>query len=438
MKKLFTGLLITGTLGWSTAQTNIEFEEHTLDNGLHVILHEDHSTPIVAVSVLYHVGSKNEVEGRTGFAHFFEHLMFEGSPNIERGEYMKIVQANGGALNANTSFDRTFYYEILPSNQLELGLWLESERMLQATVDSTGVETQREVVKEEKRLRIDNQPYGSFQEEIFAKAFPGSYYEIPPIGTMADLNAAEYSDFEDFYGVFYVPNNATLSIAGDIDPDETLEMIQKYFGGIPAGTREIPRPTEEPPALTQEVVDTVYDNIQLPGVFIGYRTPAQGTKEAYALDMLSNVLSDGQSSRMYKKIVDEEQLGVAVAAFPFSFEMAGLFINYGIVTQGVEAIALSAAMDAEIAKVREEKISEDEYQKVLNQLENDFVSSNGRMAGIAESLANYHVYFGDADLINTEIEKYREITPEYLQQIAKKYLVPSNRVVLYYLPKSES
>jgi predicted Zn-dependent peptidase len=437
MKKLLAGILATGTLGLANAQTNIEFEEHTLDNGLHVILHEDHSTPIVAVSILYHVGSKNEVPGRTGFAHFFEHLMFEGSPNIERGEYMKVVQANGGALNANTSFDRTFYYEILPSNQLELGIWLESERMFHATVDSVGVETQREVVKEEKRLRVDNQPYGSFQEEVFGNAFTNSYYAIPPIGTMEDLNAASYADFEEFYGTFYVPNNATLSIAGDIDPDQTLELIKKYFGTIPRGTKEIPRPTEAPPALTGEKVDTVYDNIQLPGVFVAYRTPAQGTKEAYAMDMLSTVLSGGQSSRMYKKIVDEEQMAVAVQAFPFSFEKAGLFINFGIVNQDTEASALASAMDSEIAKVRDNPITEKEYEKVLNQLENNFISSNGSMAGIAESLADYHVYFGDADLINTEIEKYREITPAYLQEIAKKYLVDANRIVLYYLPKNE-
>ncbi|MDZ7848549.1 MAG: pitrilysin family protein [Owenweeksia sp.] len=233
MKNLLALSLFMGMVGISLAQTNIEFEEYTLDNGLHVILHEDHSTPIVAVSVLYHVGSKNEREGRSGFAHFFEHLMFEGSPNIERGEYMKIVQGNGGALNANTSFDRTFYYEVLPSNQLELGLWLESERMLHATVDETGVETQREVVKEEKRMRIDNRPYMSFQENIFSRAYPDHPYEIVPIGTMEDLNAAEISDFTDFYETFYVPNNATLSIAGDIDVKETKEMIEKYYSGIP-------------------------------------------------------------------------------------------------------------------------------------------------------------------------------------------------------------
>ncbi|MEQ9262316.1 MAG: pitrilysin family protein [Owenweeksia sp.] len=437
MKKTLLSLLFLGAAQIAFAQANIKFEEYDLDNGLHVILHEDHSTPIVAVSVLYHVGSKNERPGRTGFAHFFEHLMFEGSPNIERGEYMNIVQSNGGALNANTSFDRTFYYEILPSNQLELGLWLESERMLQATVDNKGVETQREVVKEEKRLKIDNQPYMSFRAMMFEKAFEDHPYGHTPIGTMEDLNAAQIADFADFYKTFYVPNNATLSIAGDIDPDEAREMIEKYFGPISKGTKEIPRPNPAFEPLTKEFVDTVYDNIQLPGLFLGYRIPAQGTKDSYALQMLTTLLSDGQSSRMYKTLVDGEQLAVAVQAFPFAMENGGLFITLGITNMGVPLQDLKDGVDAEVQKVRNELISEKEYQKVLNQLENDFVSSNSTMAGIAESLANYHVYFNDADLINTEIEKYREITREDLKRVANTYLVSSNRVVLYYLPKKQ-
>lgn len=436
-KKLFS-LLLIGAFGSLQAQTKIKFEEYDLPNGLHVILHEDNSTPIVAVSVLYHVGSKNEKEGRSGFAHFFEHLMFEGSPNIDRGEYMNIVQSNGGALNANTSFDRTFYYEILPSNQLELGLWLESERMLQAKVDMEGVETQREVVKEEKRLRIDNQPYGSFQEKMFGAAFKGSNYEIPPIGTMEDLNAAEIADFTDFYETFYVPNNATLSIAGDIDIDQTKAWVEKYFGGIKAGTKEIPRPSTEPAPLNGPIVDTVYDNIQLPGVFIGYRTPKQGTKDAYAMDMLSTILSDGQSSRLYKSIVDDKQLGVVVQSFPFTLENAGLFITFGLANAGVDLGEFTSAIDAEIDLVTKELISERDYTKIQNQLESSFISRNGSMAGIAESLADYHVYLGDADLVNTEIKKYQSIDREYLREVAKKYLRPENRVVLYYLPNPEN
>lgn len=436
MRRFLSLALTTGLALGATAQTNIEFEEYELDNGLHVILHEDHSTPITAVSVLYHVGAKNEKEGRSGFAHFFEHLMFEGSPNIERGEFMKIVQGQGGALNANTSFDRTFYYEILPSNQTELGLWLESERMLQATVDMKGVETQREVVKEEKRLRIDNKPYMSFQEEIFGRAYPNHPYQIPPIGTMEDLNAAQIEDFEDFYKTFYVPNNATLSIAGDIDVDETKEWIEKYFGGIPRGTKEIPRPEPEFEVMKKEIVDTVYDKIQLPAIFIGYRMPPQGSDDAYALEMVNTLLSGGQSSRFYKSLVDEQQLGLQVVAFPYSLEEGGLFITLGIANMGVELSELKEGIDTQIEKVRNESISDREFQKVQNQAESNFINSNASMAGIAESLANYHVYFGDANLINTEIEKYRNVTKEDMMRVAKEYLKPSNRVLLYYLPES--
>lgn len=437
MRKLSTLILSLGLVYGALGQTNIKFEEYELENGLHVILHEDHSTPIVAVSVLYHVGSKNEKAGRTGFAHFFEHLMFEGSPNIERGEFMKIVQGNGGALNANTSFDRTFYYEILPSNQLELGLWLESERMFHATVDQKGVETQREVVKEEKRLRIDNRPYGSFLENVFAATYPDHPYEITPIGTMADLNAAKIEDFSDFYKTFYVPNNATLSIAGDLNPDEAKVMIEKYFGTIAKGTNEIPRPNPPVTLMEKEVVDTIYDNIQLPGVFLGYKMPQQGTKDTYALEMVTTLLSGGQSSRFYKTLVDEKQLGIAVQAFPFSLESGGLFITLGIANMGVDLQELKAGIDAEVKEVRDNLISEKEYEKVLNQLENDFITSNSTMSGIAESLANYHVYFNNTNLINTEIEKYREVTREDMQRVAQKYLVESNRVALYYLPKGQ-
>lgn len=436
MRNILTAILSLGFVSYGLAQTNIEFEEYDLDNGLHVILHQDHATPIVAVSVLYHVGSKNERSGRTGFAHFFEHLMFEGSPNIGRGDYMKIVQQNGGALNANTSFDRTFYYEILPSNQLELGLWLESERMLHATVDNQGVETQREVVKEEKRLRIDNQPYMSFQEKIFSAAFKGQPYEHTPIGSMEDLNAAEINDFSDFYGTFYVPNNATLSIAGDIDIEQTKKWIDMYFSSVPKGTKEIPRPNPSIELIQKEIKDTVYDNIQLPALFIGYKMPQQGTKDSYALEMLTTLLSAGQSSRFYKQLVDNQELGLAVQAFPFTLENGGLFITLGIANMGTDLKDLLSGIDVEIEKVRNSAISDKEYQKVLNQLENQFISSNSSVSGIAESLANYHVYYGDANLINTEIEKYREITPADMQRVANQYLNDNNRVVLYYLPKT--
>ncbi len=415
----------------------IEFVEYDLDNGLHVILHEDKSTPIVAVSVLYHVGSKNEDADRTGFAHFFEHLLFEGSENIGRGEFFKIVQGNGGVLNANTSFDRTFYYEVLPSNQLELGLWLESERMLHAKIDSIGVETQRGVVKEELKQRNENTPYGTILPEMFGHAFEKHPYRWTPIGDAEYLNQAKLEEFMEFYKVFYVPNNATLSIAGDISIPETKKMIERYFGEIKKGTKEIPRPDIVEPKKTAEVRDTVYDNIQLPAVVMGYHTPAQGEDDFYAMSMLAQLLSQGESSRFNKVIKDEKEKALFVGAFPLPTEDPGLALMFGIANMGVPVLELEEAMDVEVDKVKNELISEEEFQKLQNQVENDFISGNASVRGLAENLANYHVYYGDANLINTEIDRYMKVSREDIKAAANKYLNKENRVVLHYLPKAE-
>lgn len=419
-------------------QGNIKFTEYGLPNGLHVILHQDNTTPIVAVTILYHVGSKNEVEGRTGFAHFFEHLMFEGSPNIPRGEYFKITQSAGGTLNANTSQDRTFYYELLPSNQLELGLWLESERLFHLRIDSTGVETQRAVVKEERKQSYDNRPYGSLIEETMSHAYKVHPYKWTPIGFPQDINQATLQEFKDFHDTYYVPNNATLSIAGDIDIEATKKLVEKYFGDIPRGTKPLYRPSVVEPPQTAEVRDTVYDNIQLPAVIIAYHMPAQGTPDSYALSMLTTLLSDGESSRLSKSVVDKQQLGLQVMAFPFALEDPGLFLTFGLVNMGVSPDVLEKAILDEFEKVKTEEIGDVEFKKLQNKTENDFVTGNSTMAGIAENLANYHVYFGDANLINTEIDRYMKVTKEDLKRVANQYLTKENRVVLYYLPKSKA
>ncbi|MGV3656806.1 MAG: M16 family metallopeptidase [Chitinophagaceae bacterium] len=413
----------------------IQFEKYTLPNGLKVILHKDNSAPVVAVTALYHVGSKNEDTARTGFAHFFEHLLFEGSENIKRGEFDKYVTNAGGALNANTSQDRTFYYELLPSNQLQLGLWLESERMMHAKIEEIGVNTQREVVKEEKRQRIDNQPYGTILQEILKRAYKVHPYRWAPIGSLEHLNAAQLSEFIDFYKTFYVPNNCVLSIAGDFDMAQTKKLIEDYFGPIPRGTKEIPRPNVQEPPLAGEVRDVIEDNIQLPAVIQAYRAPKQGSDEYYAFQMLSTVLSGGPSSRMNKTLVDERQLAVAALSLPFFNEDAGLFINYAIANMGVNADALEKVVDSVVNNLKAEMITEQEFEKVRNQVRTQFVSSNATMAGIAESLANYEVYFGDANLINTELERYNKVTRQDILNVAKKYLNKDNRVALYYVPK---
>lgn len=440
MKSIIATLLFISTFAFTNfAQVNkIDFIEYDLDNGLHVILHQDRTTPIVAVSIMYHVGSKNELPNRTGFAHFFEHLLFEGSKNIGRGEFSEYVEEAGGVLNANTTQDRTYYYEILPSNQLQLGLWLESERMLHAMVENVGIETQREVVKEERRQRIDNQPYGSIIPEIFKRAFTQHPYKWPVIGYMDHLNAASEEDYTEFYDMFYVPNNAALVIAGDFEINDAKAYIEKYFGPIPKGTKELRFPNVKDDLLQEEIRDTIYDNITLPAVIQAYKAPKLNSDDYYAIDMVSRVLSRGESSRMYKNIVDEKEEAIQVFNFAYGLEDAGLSIVFGIVNMGVDPQVLEDSMDEEVENLKNELISEKEYQKLQNQIEASFVSSNSSMAGIASSLATYYTFYDkNTNMINEEIQKYQAVTREDIMAAAKKYLNKDNRVVLYYLPKSQ-
>ena len=425
------------TLSAKPAAAKISYTEYTMPNGLHVILQEDHSTPIVAVSVMYHVGSKNEDPARTGFAHFFEHLLFEGSDNIKRGEYMKYIQAAGGQLNANTTQDRTFYYEVLPSNQLELGLWMESERMLHAKIDTVGVETQRKVVKEEKKQRYDNTPYGQLINVIYENAYTTYPYRWSPIGKEQYIDQATLAEFMNFYKTFYVPNNAVLVISGDINVAQAKDLITKYYGDIPKGTRPIPRPTGAEPAQKAEKRVNFYDNIQLPAVIYAYHIPKQGTPDYYAIQLLTQLLSQGKSSRFEKEIVDKQQKAVQVASFDLGNEEPGLAIMLGIANMGTKPEDLEKSMSAEIEKVKKNGITEEEYKKLENQAENDFVEQNQKDLGVATNLATYYTFQGNADLINTELDKYKKVTKDDIKRVANKYLTKENRLVVYYLPMSE-
>ncbi|MEY4292481.1 MAG: hypothetical protein RL624_187 [Bacteroidota bacterium] len=440
MKLRFLSLLALGVAtlsNTSQAAEKIKFTEYDLPNGLHVILHEDHATPIVAVSVMYHVGSKNEKVGRTGFAHFFEHLLFEGSENIKRGEYMKLVQAAGGQLNANTSQDRTFYFESLPSNQLELGLWMESERMLHAKIDTIGVETQRKVVKEEKKQSYDNRPYGQLLKVVYENSFTEHPYHWTPIGYDKDLSEATIDEFINFYKTYYVPNNATLVIGGDIDPIKTKALIAKYFGSIPKGTKELYRPSIVEPAQTAEKRTTFYDNIQLPALIISYRAPKPFTKDAYAMQLLAQLLSQGNSSRLRNALVDKQQKAVEVGAFPMPSEDPGVVMMFAIANMGIKNAELETAMNEEIEKVRTTLISDEEYKKLMNQIESDFINQNRRILGIIENLATNYTYLKNTNLVNTELALYQQVTKEDIMRVAKQYLTKENRLVVDYLPKSE-
>lgn len=425
------------TMSAKQAAATIKFTEYDLPNGLHVILQEDHSTPIVAVSVMYHVGSKNEDPERTGFAHFFEHLLFEGSDNIKRGEYMKFIQSAGGQLNANTTQDRTFYFEVLPSNQLELALWMESERMFHAKIDTIGVETQRKVVKEEKKQSYDNRPYGQMINVIFKNAYVKYPYRWTPIGKEQYIDLATLPEFMNFYRTFYVPNNAVLVISGDINVAQTKELINKYYGDIPRGTKPIPRPTEVEPVQTAERRVNFYDNVQLPAVILAYHIPKQGTDDYYAVQLLTELLSQGKSSRFEKEVVDKQQKAVQASSFDLGNEEPGLAIMLGIANMGVKAEDLEKALLDEIEKVKKETISTEEYQKLQNQAENDFIEQNQKDIGVATNLATYYTFQGNANLINTELERYKKVTKEDIKRVANKYLTKENRLVVYYLPKSE-
>jgi predicted Zn-dependent peptidase len=362
--------------------------------------------------------------------------MFEGSPNINRGEYFKIIEAAGGELNANTSFDRTYYYEVLPSNQLELGLYMESERMLQLKIDSIGVETQRKVVKEERKQSYENRPYGSLVEKLFDNAYKVHPYRWTPIGIAQYIDQAKLDEFIAFYKKYYVPQNATLTITGDIEIAKTKELVKKYFGEIPSGKEKIDRPNAVEPPQKSEVRQIIYDNVQLPLVLHAYHIPAQGTPDYYALSLLTALLSGGESSRLTKEVKDKQQKAFFVGSIPFALEDPGLFIVFGLANVGVTPEDLEASFQAEVEKVKKDMISETEFQKVKNQIEAQFVTRNSTMQGIAESLANYEVYYGDAELINTEIQRFMKVTKEDIKRVANKYMTKENRVTLYYLPKS--
>ncbi|MEM6380059.1 MAG: pitrilysin family protein, partial [Bacteroidota bacterium] len=394
---LFLGLLGLLCAPNLNAQMNkLDFERFTLDNGLTVLLHENRTAPVATVSVLYHVGTKNEKPGLSGFAHFFEHLMFEGSENVGRGEFDKYLSSVGGDNNAYTSFDHTYYYEDIPSNQLALALWLESERMLHAKVDSVGIETQRAVVKEEWRTTTQNQPYGTILDEVAKRFFAETPYAITPLGKMEDIEGAQKEDFEQFYEDFYRPDNAVLSIVGDINAKEAKTLVKKYFSTIKPPSKPVYRPQFTMKILESEMRDTVYDQVQLPALIAAYPAPAQYSEDYYAMDMLNRILSAGQSSRIYKALVDEKKVAAGAGANQNALEGGGMNFMFGVANLGVGLDAVEAALNEEIERVKTDLISERELKKIKNQVENNYVYNFASNSGIAESLAIYETYLGDA------------------------------------------
>ena len=427
-------LIILAIFPLFSKSQNIDYIEYDLDNGLHVILHQDNSVPLVVTSVMYHVGAKDENPKRTGFAHFFEHLLFEGTKNIGRGEMDKIIERNGGSYNANTTQDRTYYYELLPSNKLELGLWIESERLLHPVINQIGVDTQNEVVKEEKRLRVDNSPYGQLLKQIVEGLFVKHPYRWTTIGSMDHLDAATLDEFLAFKDKFYVPNNGVLVVAGNFEVEDTKSKIEAYFGPIPRGN-DIERVDVEEDPIDGELKRTFHDpNIQIPMGLVSYRTPSMKARDAFVLDMISSVLSGGKSSRLYKKMVDDKKVSLQVQAVNLSLEDYGAYVILSLPLGENTLETLYANIDEEIDLLKNELISEREFEKLQNIFENNFVNSNASMAGIANSLARNYMLYENTNLINSNLDIYKSISREEIKAVANKYLNKNSRVLIDYMP----
>lgn len=429
-------LLLLMAVVTATAQQYkpIKFKEYTLANGMQVILCQDKSVPIAATVVHYKVGSRDEDPKRTGFAHFFEHLMFEGTDSIPRGKVGDFIQRAGGDLNAFTSFDKTVYHVKLPSNTVSLPLWIEGQRMRDLKVDTIGVETQRGVVKEERKQRYDNSPYGVWNEKMFTLLFKGSNYGWTPIGSSQHIDVASIKEFRDFYDQYYVPNNAVLCVSGNFDEDNMRKMIDVYFGEHKRGA-EVKRREVQLLPMSGEIRESINDDkAQLPGVFIGYRGVSEGDPDSYALSMLTDILANGESSRMYRRLVDQDQIAVQASTFPYSLEKSGALILVGIATPNGDISKVEKTMYAEIDSVIKNGVTEGEFIKAKNIAEVKFISQRKGVLENALALADAKAMFGDANYVNTEIDRFYAIKREDLQRVAKKYFGTTNRVVLTFVP----
>ena len=412
----------------------IKYKEFTLKNGLRVILHEDKSTPIVAVNLWYHVGSKNEVVGRTGFAHLFEHMMFQGSKNYN-DDYFKPLQEAGANINGSTNPDRTNYYEVVPSNFLELALFMEADRMggLLEAMTMEKLNNQRDVVKNERRQRYDNQPYGTAFEKMFAQMFPvGHPYNWTTIGSLEDLSAASMDDVKAFFRQYYVPNNASLVIAGDFDPKLAKTWVEKYFGGIPTGAA-ITRPNPAMPKMSGETRKTYEDSVQLPRLYMVWHSSASNSTDEAALDMLSSVLSSGRGSRLQTNLVYGKQISQDVGAFNYALEAGGMMIMQSTAKPGKSLDEIEKELNAEIERIKNEPPTADEMSRALNSIESSSVFGLQNVLAKADQLNNYATYNGKPDYFQKDLDRYRKVTPADVQRVAKNYLT-SNRFVMQFVP----
>jgi predicted Zn-dependent peptidase len=415
--------------------------EHRLANGLRVVLSEDHLTPVVAVCLWYDVGSRNEAAGRTGLAHLFEHLMFQGSAQVHGNGHFELIQAAGGSLNGTTSFERTNYFETMPANQLELALWLEADRMgsLLAALDEESLQNQRDVVKNERRQRYDNVPYGTAFEQLVALAYPAGHpYHHTPIGSMADLDAATLADAHAFFRANYAPNNAVLAMVGDIVPDQALAWVEKYFGSIPAGTGKVPpRDGTLPDIIGAELLEEVREEVPARALVAAYRLPPDGTRECDAADIAATILGSGMSSRLYNRLVRHDRTAIT-ADFGLMRLVGAPSLGWLDVKAagGAEFAQIRAAVDEEQARLGSDGATAEEMERAQARLEREWLDRLSTVAGRADELCRYAVLFGDPQLAFSAIGRILDVSADEVRAVAAARLRPDNRAVLEYEPIS--
>ena len=413
----------------------LDYTMTTLDNGLKVVFLEDHSTPIVHLQIWYHVGSKNERPGRTGFAHFFEHMMFKGSKNVEPEGHPSYISSVGGQSNAYTTEDATVFWETVPAQYLPLVLWLEADRMASLKIDESAFKKEREVVKEERRMRIENQPYGRLQEIISDQSFTVHPYKHPVIGSMQDLDAASVNDVRDFWQTYYVPNNATAVLVGDFEPKEALRLVTQYLGRVPKSDKPVPRDIPKEPAQTKEKRVTIHDDWPLPAVVVAHHITYDGNPDSYPLHIASKILSDGQSSRIYRKLVYEKRIALAAFGGGNIIEDPNLFFAVAIVQPRHTTDEAANALIDELDRLRNEPVSAAELQQAKNQFARDYILSRETDQQKAEQLGHAVVIHNDVRTADGEFDIFQNTTAADVQRVAQTYFTPENRLVLTILPK---
>ena len=428
-------LALDPTARAATRPTRLDYTMATLSNGMKVVFLEDHSTPIVHTEVWYHVGSKNEKPGRTGFAHLFEHMMFKGSKNVEPEGHPSWISSIGGQSNAYTTEDATVFWQTTPAQYLPLVLWLEADRLASLRINEDVFKKEREVVKEERRMRIDNQPYGRLNELIYDKAFTVHPYKHPTIGSMLDLEAASVDDVRDFFHTYYVPGNATVVIVGDFDTKEAQELVTRYLGRVPKSDRPVPRDIPKEPPQTKERRITLEENWPLPAVVVAHHITFDGDPDSYPLHIASKVLSDGQSSRIYRKLVYEKQLALAAFGGGNIIEDPNLFYAVAIVQPGHTTEETINALIAELDRLRNEPITPGELQQAKNQFARDYMFGRESNKDKASQLGHAAVIHNDIKTADGEFDIFMNITQDDVQRVARKYFTPENRLVMTIMPK---